>query len=119
MTEQTDTFPEVGFCYATAGGYLGRLQSKRLEVEGGPPQTTMLIGTFQQGPFTKEIEVGTFPYLNITQVLCQDEQPTTSDAMDTADSDEEDEFGGKRRRRRRHRTPRGRKSRRKSLRQRK
>lgn len=110
--EETDTFPEVGFCYATEGGYLGRLQSKRLAVDGGPLESTMLIGTFQQGPFTKEIEVGTFPYLKITQVLCQDEQENAPVPMDV---DEED-FGGKRRRRR---TPRGRKSRRKSLRQRK
>jgi len=111
MTEQTDTFPEVGFCYATAGGYVGRLQSKRLEVEDGPIESTMLIGTFQQGPFTTEIEVGTFPYLNITQVLCQDEEANAPVPMDV-----DDDFGGKRRRRR---TPRGRKSRRKSLRQRK
>ncbi len=112
--EQTDTFPEVGFCYATEGGYLGRLQAKRLAVDGGPLESTMLIGTFQQGPYTKDIEVGMFPYLNITQVLCRDEQENAPVAMDV--DDDEDEFGGKRRRRR---TPRGRKSRRKSLRQRK
>jgi len=100
-------FPDVGFCYATENGYLGRLQSKRLE-------TNMLIGTFQLGTETKEVELGAFPYLGVTQVLCQDayvpEPEPAPVAMDT------DEFGGKRRRRR---TPRGRKSRRKSLRQRK
>jgi len=114
MTEQmeeTDTFPELGFCYATEGGYLGRLQAKRLAVDGGPLESTMLIGTFQQGPYTKEIEVGMSPYLNITQVLCRDEEENAPVPMDV-----DEDFGGKRRRRR---TPRGRKSRRKSLRQRK
>jgi hypothetical protein len=109
--EETDTFPELGFCYATEDGYLGRLQAKRLEVEDGPLESTMLIGTFQQGPYTNDIEVGVFPYLKITQVLCRDEEENAPVAMDV-----DEDFGGKRRRRR---TPRGRKSRRKSLRQRK